>query len=205
MIEGFSLKTAHHFGDALASQARLRYDVFVRQRGLDHLHYDELEYDEFDTPAAYYLVWRDPRQIVRGLIRLLPTDRPYMIKSVWPHVIEDRQLPETPEVWEITRVCVDRTYEAKSRLRIMPELLCAVQEFFLSNGIKAMIGLTRPHLVTHYLRSGVTWLGALQEIEGEQEAAFMAPVQHIRPSHHCQKFGINYPVLTTAEDTRRVA
>lgn len=205
MIEGFSLKTAHHFEDALASQARLRFEVFVRQRGLDHLHYDELEYDEFDTPAAYYLVWRDPRRIVRGLIRLLPTDRPYMIQTVWPYMIEHGELPQTPDVWEITRVCVDRTYEAKARLRIMPELLCAVQEFFLDNGIKAMVGLTRPHLVTHYLREGVTWLGSTREIEGEQEAAFYAPVESIRPVHHCRKFSINHPVLMVAGDARKVA
>lgn len=205
MIEGFSLKTAHHFGDALASQARLRYDVFVRQRGLDHLHYDELEYDEFDTPAAFYLVWRDQHQIVRGLIRLLPTERPYMIQTVWPYVVEHCALPKTHDIWEITRVCVDRNYEAKSRLRIMPELLCAVQEFFQSHGIKAMIGLTRPHLVNHYLRDGVTWLGDEREIEGEQEAAFLAPVEFIRPKYHCAKFGINRPVLITADDQRKVA
>ena len=59
MIEAFSLKTAHYFGDVLASQAQLRYRVFVQHRGLHHTHYDCMEYDEFDTPAAVYLVWRD--------------------------------------------------------------------------------------------------------------------------------------------------
>ena len=45
MIEAFSLKTAHLFGDALASQARLRYRVFVQQRALPHPFYDGMEYD----------------------------------------------------------------------------------------------------------------------------------------------------------------
>src|SRR3954447_22101668 len=47
MIEAFSLATAHLYQDALASQARLRYRVFVRQRGLCHSFYNDLEYDEF--------------------------------------------------------------------------------------------------------------------------------------------------------------
>ena len=68
MIEAFSLATAHLFQDALASQARLRFRVFVEQRGLPHSHYDGLEYDEFDTPSAVYLVWRDQGQVVRGLV-----------------------------------------------------------------------------------------------------------------------------------------
>lgn len=120
-------------------------------------------------------------------------------------MIEDRQLPQTHDIWEITRVCVDRTFEAKSRLRIMPELLCGVQEFFLANDIKAMIGLTQRNLVMHYLRSGVTWLGDEREIEGEQEAAFIAPVEHIRPVRHCSKLGITHPVLMTADKIREVA
>src|SRR5215831_13673730 len=80
MIEAFSLKNAHYFGDALASQARLRYRVFIQQRGLDHAHYDRMEYDEFDTPAAVYLVWRDQAQVVRGLMRCVPTSVPYMLE-----------------------------------------------------------------------------------------------------------------------------
>src|SRR6202044_3572370 len=102
-IEAFNLATAHLFQDALASQARLRFKVFVEQRGLPHSHHDGLEYDEFDTPSAVYLVWRDADQIVRGLVRLLRTDRPYMLKTYWPELVEDRQLPESPDIWEMTR------------------------------------------------------------------------------------------------------
>src|SRR4051794_17428844 len=106
MIEAFSLKTAHLFQDAMASQARLRYRVFVERRRLPHTYHEDLEFDEFDTPAAVYFVWRDRDRVVRGMIRLLRTDRAYMLKSYWPHLAREA-LPESRDVWEMTRVCVD--------------------------------------------------------------------------------------------------
>lgn len=205
MIDLFSLATAHLYGDAMASQAALRYRVFVQQRQLDHLHYDGLEYDEFDTPAAQYLVWRDPQGIVRGLIRLLPTTRPYMLERYWPELSAKAPLPKSDDVWEITRVCVDRNYDPKRRARILPELLTATEEFFQERGITRMIGVTRPHLLSHFIRSGIQWLGGAQVIEGEMEAAFSVPREHIRPKLHCKKYNITGRILPTYDDRRLAA
>lgn len=195
MVDIFSLSTAHLFDDALAQQSRLRWRVFVENRKLEHLHYRGLEYDEFDTPAAVYLVWRDDEGIARGLIRLLPTTLPYMLQKYWPHLVETGEIPVAEDIWEITRVCVDKSFDPAQRRRILPELLCGIHEFFSENGIGAMIGVTRPHLVNHFIRSGVTWLGQPAMVEGEMEAAFIVPTPHIRPDFHCQKYGITGPVL----------
>jgi acyl homoserine lactone synthase len=205
MIEAFSLKTAHRFGDALASQARLRYRVFVEHHALDHKYYEGMEYDEFDTPAAVYLVWRDPHAIVRGLIRLVPTIVPYMLKTNWPYLCERRPLPVSPLIWESTRVCVDRTYTHAERKLIMPELLCAVHEFCLTNGYAAVVGVTRRHLLETYLPGKIEWLGATREIEGNEEAAFWVPTANMRPDAACAKYGITGPVLTLEPAPRRIA
>lgn len=199
MIEGFSLGTAHFFNDALASQARLRHRVFVERRSLPHDTYGGLEYDAFDTPAAVYLVWRDAGLVVRGLIRLLPTTRPYMLQTFWPELVEDGRLPAAPDVWEITRVCVDQTVPSAMRRRIMPELLCAVAEHFERNGVSAMVGVTRPHLVDTYIREGAEWLGGPAEVEGELERAFRVPTEFIRPKAHLERLGIVGPTLRMVE------
>jgi N-acyl-L-homoserine lactone synthetase len=205
MIEAFSLKTAHHFGDALASQARLRFRVFVQQRALPHPSYDGMEYDEFDTPAAVYLVWRDPNLVVRGLIRFVPTTVPYMSQRHWPYLFETRELPNSDRVLECSRVCVDRTYDSSVRPRIMPELLCAGQEFCIHNGIEAVVGVTRKHLIGHFLRTGLEWLGEEHEIEGEREAAFWISTPHMRPVWHCAKYKIPNRVLSLEPLTQRIA
>ncbi|MCC7253546.1 acyl-homoserine-lactone synthase [Hyphomicrobium sp.] len=205
MIEAFSLRTAHYFGDALASQACLRYRVFVKQRGLAHSAFEGMEYDEFDTPGAVYLTWRDEQQVVRGLIRLLPTTLPYMVQNYWPHLFADAPLPCSRSVWEATRLCVDRTYTSPQRVRIMPEILCALQEYCSAHGITSVIGVTRKHLLEHFLRTGVHWLGPVDIVEGKEEAAFSVPATHLRPEHHCRKLGIEGSVLRLMPDPDRRA
>jgi N-acyl-L-homoserine lactone synthetase len=195
MIEAFTLATAHHFGDALASQARLRYQTFVAHRKLPHHHYAGLEYDEFDTPAAAYLVWRDEAQVVRGLVRLLPTERPYMLQTYWPTLIEDGPLPASPTVWEATRVCVDRSLAPSQRIRVFPELFAGVDEFCAALDIESIIGVTRPHLVTHHYRTDYQWLGQPAEVEGEIERAFLLKRGKIRSRIACEKLAIPASVL----------
>lgn len=59
MLDCLTWGTAHHFGDALAGQHRLRYRVFVQRAGWKVPHFNGMEWDQYDTPAAHYLVWRD--------------------------------------------------------------------------------------------------------------------------------------------------
>lgn len=200
MIEAFSVATAHRFQDAYASQARLRYEVFVKRRGLDHSYWEGLEFDEFDTPAAVYLVWRDDNLVVRGLARLLRTTGPYMLRKYWPYLVEKGDLPSSPAVFEVTRVCVDKTVSPNMRQRIFPELLCAIQEFLRINGGIGMIGVTREHLLAHFVRSGIEWLGREHMIEGELERAFFVPTDRIRPEWHCKKLAIGTTVLSRSGD-----
>jgi acyl homoserine lactone synthase len=195
MIEGFSFKTTHLLGDALASQGRLRYRVFIQQRGLAQAHHDGMAYDEFDTPAAYYLVWRDRSAEVRGLLRLIPTSLPYMLEKYWPHMCEVRPLPKSVDIWEVSRVCVDRSYDSGTRKLIIPELLCALQEFCRARNIGAVVGVTRQHFVTYYIPEGAEWLGQPAEVEGEQEIAFRIPVERLRPELHCKKYGLPHRLL----------
>jgi acyl homoserine lactone synthase len=205
MIEGFSLKTAHLFGDALASQARLRHRVFIARRGLPHRHHDGMEYDEFDTPAAFYLVWRDASSEVRGLFRLIPTPLPYMLEHYWPHLCQSRPLPKQADIWEVGRVCVDHGYDSKARRTIIPELLCALQEFCVERNAAAVVGVTRQHLITQYIRDGAEWLGPPAEVEGQQEAAFWIPAQRLRPEFHCKKFGLPQRLLSLEPRVGRIA
>jgi len=204
MIEGFSLKTAHYFGDAFASQARLRYRVFVEGLGLPHSFYGDMEYDEFDTPAAVYLVWRDPELIVRGLIRVVPTSEPYMAEKYWSAMFQSRPVPKRKDIWETSRVCVDSNYNKEARKRVMPELLCGLHEFCLSERITAVVGVTRRVLLDGYLPGGVEWLCEPTEVEGNLESAFWTPAANIRPRIHCEKYGIS-PGILCLEPVRREA
>ena len=88
VIECVTLENNHLFlGNAIAEQHRLRYKSIIKRQNWNVPDIREMEYDQYDNPATVYLIWRDKKNIARGVCRLYPTDRPYMLKEVFPNLI----------------------------------------------------------------------------------------------------------------------
>ena len=109
MINVVNWETAHLCGTAFAGQHRLRYRLFVERQHYDVPSYGGMEYDQFDTPAATYLVSPDTNGSgeARGIARLIPTNRPYMIKELWPELVKGEPLPCSDVVYEASRFGID--------------------------------------------------------------------------------------------------
>ena len=135
-----SWETAHLHGETWISHHRLRHRLFVERQGWEVPTYRGMEYDEFDTPAAQYLLWVDDAGAVRGVARLLPTMRPYMLKKLWPDMISGEP-PESDSVWEASRFGCGRTLDAPTRRRAVAEILCAMQEFGIQHGINRYLAV----------------------------------------------------------------
>jgi acyl homoserine lactone synthase len=133
-------------GETWISHHRLRHRMFVERQGWEVPAVRGLEYDEFDTPAAQYLIWIDGRGETRGTARLLPTTRPYMVKSLWPELVPG-ELPESDTVWEVTRFGCDHNLDSKTRRRAVAEILCAMQEFGLVRGIDGYLVVASKRLL----------------------------------------------------------
>lgn len=140
-IDCFNVTTAHLYGDALASQFRLRHQVFIERVDYQVPSWKGMEYDQFDTPATQYFVWRDENGVARGVARLAPTTLNYMLKEVWPDKITKIDLPRSERVWEGTRFGVDHSLPAAQRNTIVKELVCAYVEYAMSHGIDDIIGV----------------------------------------------------------------
>ncbi len=154
MIEAITLETAHLLGDALPMMFRLRHKLFIERQDYQTPTLRGMEWDQYDTPAAVYLLWRDDAGAVRGVARLIPTTFPYMIKELWPHLIEGGALPSRPDVWELSRMGVDRDLPADQRRRATAELTCACAEFALRNGIGSLLMVTHIHLIRASVAAG---------------------------------------------------
>lgn len=133
-------ETVHLHGETWISHHRLRHRLFVERQGWEVPSVRGLEHDEFDTPSALYLVWKDEEGEVRGVARLLPTDRPYMVRKLWPDLVTD-ELPASAAVWEATRFGCDQSLANADRRRAVAELLCAMQEIGLANGIRLYLAV----------------------------------------------------------------
>lgn len=206
MIDVITLASAHLFGDALASQARLRYRMFVVCRKIEHTHFDGMEYDRFDTPAAVYLLWRDDTGEARCMTRLLRTTEPYMVKSYWPHLAEEEELPSSHDVWEGTRLCVDVALDRLTRQRALAELLCGVTEYLEGQGARQLVGVTSRAQAMRLFPRDLEWLGEDALIEGRMESAFRIPVGSIAPEGARQRYGLGSSVLCMdGRPSKRVA
>jgi len=203
VIDCFTYENAHLFGDALASQFRLRHKVFVERQRWGVPNWKGMEYDQYDTPAAVYCVWRDDEQQVRGVARLAPTTIPYMIKDLWPDLVTEREPPCEPQIWESTRLGIDHDLPKETRRRVLSELILAYLEASLHYGVKGLIGIGYAWCWEHsFNRQGwpVQRLGPNAEIDGEQSYVGLLPVSQQILSAVRVATGIAEPVLRTADD-----
>lgn len=132
--------SVHQHGEAWISHHRLRYRMFVERQKWGVPNYKQIEYDEFDTPAATYILTVDEHYRTLGTMRLIPTTRPYMIESLWPDLV-DTELPHSDSVWEASRFCCDRDLDAASRRQVVAQLILGCQEFGIANGISKYLGV----------------------------------------------------------------
>jgi len=201
MIYCVNHRTWHHFGGLLAAQYQLRYKLLVDAQYWEVGRFQGMEYDQYDTPAATYLVWADKHGNVRGSVRTVPTDRPYMLKDLWPEIVEKIPLPHSLSTWEATRFCVDSTLPKEQRQRVKHELVCAFLEFGLNNDISQMIGVMPPKLwKSCFIDSGwdIEFLGPEKQAGSDLIVAGMMPISLAVLKKVREATGVTHPVLLTA-------
>lgn len=202
MIDCFTIETAHLFGDALAQQFRLRHKLFVEKNRWGVPAWKGMEYDQYDTPAALYLVWRDTGGAVRGVARMAPTEVPYMIKDLWPNMVEGGA-PVSPLIWESTRLGVDHDLPKELRRQVLAELVQGYLEASLAYGLTGLIGVGYSWCWEHsFTRMG--WapqrLGPICPIDGEPAYVAMLPVSPERLAQVRAVTGKHYGLIRTASD-----
>jgi len=92
------------------------------------------ELDQFDTEDATYLVLTDPAGRHLASTRLLRTNRPHILDTLFPDLC-DNMPPATPDTFEITRFCLDRSLRSAGRQQVRNELVTALVNHALGHGI----------------------------------------------------------------------
>lgn len=102
--------------ELLRELALYRHRVFVEMLGWDLNIKDGMELDQFDRPDTFYVVARGVGGHLIGAARLLPTQKPYLLRDVFPQLLGDEPAPQSPEVWELSRfAAVDFSAAAASK------------------------------------------------------------------------------------------
>ena len=110
MIEVITGNTPGHrlSADILDSMFRLRSAAFSERLGWDVTSLSGRETDRFDDLGPTYMIARDrlrPHHAL-GCWRLLPTTGAYMLRDVFPELLDGNPMPRDPRVWEISRYAV---------------------------------------------------------------------------------------------------
>lgn len=125
-----------HLAD-LAQMHQLRKRIFADKCKWPVNIVNGMEFDQFDTQNAKYLVHKVDNKVV-ACVRLLPTTQGYLLGEVFPELVEKIPLPRSKYVWEITRLCADKDLAPRNIMNIM---LTSIMEFGVHHNIKYFVSI----------------------------------------------------------------
>ena len=164
------------------------------------------EIDQFDAEDPVYFLIADVDGSHLGSLRLLHSDRPHILGSIFPELCED-DVPAGPHIYEITRLCLSRGLRAADRLVVRNQLITAMTEYAVLQGIEALTGIVEIGFLSQVLAMG--WrcmpLGLPRKIDGSIGGAFRIDID----AHTIQGLrttGIYNPtILRTKSAVARIA
>ncbi|HEX2580390.1 MAG TPA: acyl-homoserine-lactone synthase [Dongiaceae bacterium] len=171
MIETVTWENVHLHGSLWADHHRLRHKLFIERLRWQLNSEEDMEYDEFDTPATTYLFATQNSQLA-GIARLIPTTKPYMIEKLWPFFMES--LPHDNTVWEASRFGIDPTLSAREKAKISMEIVLGCQEFGLKNRIERFMVVMPTQIIRRVIGNAgcpYHYLGEPQIMDGMRIAA----------------------------------
>lgn len=139
MYQVFSGNERHIYARELDGIFQLRHRVF-KNRPQWQVHSDKgMERDEFDDLNPIYFSASNEMGVVSGTWRLLPTLGPNMLRNVFPYLLGDLDMPNSPFVWEMSRLALDLGNENGGKNCSVETLFGAALEFCSAIGIRALV------------------------------------------------------------------
>ncbi len=163
---------------ALRSMFRARKRVFVDLLKWDvPVLEDEYEMDQFDTFDAAYLILADNDANHRASARLLQTDRPHILGSLFP-VLCEGPVPSGEGYREITRFCIEPTLPRSERRLVRDQLVTALAEHALATGLIGYTAVANRAWFDQIAKFGWTCssLGPIRSINGVRLTALQIDI-----------------------------
>ncbi len=124
---------------------RLRHEIFKGRLNWEVDSEDGLERDCFDDLDPYHIVMQSQDGAVNGCWRALPTTGDYMLKDIFPQLLQGEKAPEQENIWEISRLAVRKGSAMPKRGSIGDVsigLVRSFRDFALKHGIHAYVTVT---------------------------------------------------------------
>ena len=142
-IEIIDCNNRHYYSDVLNDLWEMRYRVAKRFNWSIPYIAEGLDKDAFDTDDTVYLVLLNDERRVIGCSRLNSTLRPHLLDTVFGEYCDIGEIPRSSQVWEFSRLFVDRDFMTlKDVVRNCYLLMSAVAELIVANGLEGVTWYT---------------------------------------------------------------
>ena len=162
-----SLRNLHEHGTLFSTYLEARKKIFVDQLHWHVAESDGMEFDQYDTPFARWVIVHDAGKIMGG-VRMLPTTAKcgvysYMLRDAQMGILAD--LPEhvlyfpapvEHNVWEATRFFITEDVPAAKRLGVQAMLFKYMSKTAMENGGSHILGIVPAIWARWARRLGVT-------------------------------------------------
>lgn len=141
----------------ISSLAKYRHKIFIERLGWSLPVENGMESDQFDHQDTLYVIAHANDGAITGCARLLPTDSPYLLSEVFPHLLAGEAVPRARDIWELSRFSATPA-EASSQVNrgeITRSLLAAAVRCAAEEGITRLITVSPLGVERLLVRMGV--------------------------------------------------
>lgn len=129
-----------------ADLSTYRHEVFVELLGWDLDTPKGIEQDQFDRQDTVYVIARNSEGRINGCARLLPTTKPYLLKEVFPELLNGLTPPISSDIWELSRFAAADISDASASPR--GQLSSQIAIALLKGAIQTAARLGAKQLIT---------------------------------------------------------
>jgi len=179
-----SMQNMHHHGNLMVNYLKARREVFIVSKGWQLPETDGMEFDQYDTPEARWIVVHQNGKVLAG-IRIAPTTarcglHSYMIRDAQLGLLQGLPLdplfleaPVTDKIWEATRLFVVDGVPAQQRAVVQRLLMLHMAASAHSLGADQVIGIV-PAVFKRWLKRigmAAVAVGPTFELDGDKSQA----------------------------------
>jgi acyl-homoserine lactone synthase len=143
----------HLHGPALDSFFRERHCIYAEELHWVPCATDGREIDQFDTPAATYILILEGTRLIAGS-RLITTDQPHLASEVFADAFNQMALPRDPKIVEWTRGFIVGDQRERGSLKLKAFCCAAVMEYCLGRGYRQIGGMQDKRWLSIWRRLG---------------------------------------------------
>lgn len=179
-----SLQNMHYYGDLMVKYLKARREVFIVDKGWQLPETGGMEFDQYDTPQARWIVIHERDEVLAG-IRIAPTTarcglHSYMIRDAQLGLLDGLPLdplfaeaPVSDTIWEATRLFLLDKVPAQRRLEVQRLLMLKMAAAARKEGAYQVIGIV-PAVFQRWLKRigmNAVPMGPRFELDGDRSQA----------------------------------